>query len=55
MQTKGDLFIEGQWIKGEGAALESINPANNEVIWRGQVASHKQLEQAVGCLFHECR
>ena len=40
-------FINGVWGKGEGAAFNSTNPANNEELWQGSSASEKQVEEAI--------
>lgn len=47
MQTNPDQFIAGQWVAGNGVALESVNPATGEKLWRGNSADAKQIEQAV--------
>lgn len=41
------LYIEGQWIEGQGDSFESLNPCQGEVIWRGQSASLEQVNDAV--------
>ncbi|MCC5878421.1 MAG: succinylglutamate-semialdehyde dehydrogenase [Idiomarina sp.] len=46
-QTHASLWINGQWIAGEGELLKSIDPARNEVIWEGGCASPAQVEHAV--------
>ena len=40
-------FINGQWVAGQGSTLESVNPANNEVIWQGQTATPAQVDEAL--------
>jgi succinylglutamic semialdehyde dehydrogenase len=40
-------YIDGNWIKGTGAAFQSENPATGEVIWQGNAASGDQVAQAV--------
>ncbi|MCE9687010.1 succinylglutamate-semialdehyde dehydrogenase [Shewanella sp. AS16] len=40
-------YIQGQWLAGKGHELTSINPANGEVIWRGQAATAEQVNEAV--------
>lgn len=42
-----DLLINGSWVTGDGAPLQSINPANGELIWSGQSASGDQVSRAV--------
>ncbi len=41
------LFINGQWLAGEGHELTSKNPAKNEVIWAAKTATAEQVNQAV--------
>jgi len=40
-------YIAGQWLAGQGDALQSLNPVTQAVIWEGQGASAAQVEQAV--------
>ncbi|MDV7104248.1 succinylglutamate-semialdehyde dehydrogenase [Vibrio sp. TH_r3] len=40
-------WIDGQWIKGQGVAMESTSPYNGNVIWQGNSATSTQVEQAV--------
>jgi succinylglutamic semialdehyde dehydrogenase len=48
---KGQLFIDGQWCKGGGAAFDSINPAisalTDEPVWSGNGANSLQVNAAV--------
>lgn len=41
------LFINGQWLAGEGEAFQSIDPVNQRVLWEGQGASTAQVTAAV--------
>ncbi|MGB1239550.1 MAG: aldehyde dehydrogenase family protein, partial [Pseudomonadales bacterium] len=41
------LYINGQWLAGEGQSLTSLNPALGEAIWQGHAASSAQVEQAI--------
>ncbi|NVK40581.1 MAG: succinylglutamate-semialdehyde dehydrogenase [Oceanospirillaceae bacterium] len=41
------LFINGQWLAGDGADMESLNPANSQRIWRGRSATSEQVDDAV--------
>lgn len=41
------LFIEGQWVTGEGSYFESNSPASYQICWQGEAASISQVEQAV--------
>lgn len=47
MQTLEDLYISGEWVKGKGAELISVNPATNEMIWHGNSADSQQVDQAI--------
>lgn len=40
-------YIQGQWLAGEGHDVNSINPANGEVIWQGKTATPSQVNAAV--------
>lgn len=40
-------YIDGQWVAGFGETFESVNPANNDVIWSGQSASAVQVDEAM--------
>ncbi|MFB2778325.1 succinylglutamate-semialdehyde dehydrogenase [Shewanella mangrovisoli] len=40
-------FIKGQWQAGKGHDVTSSNPANGEIIWRGQTATADQVNAAV--------
>ncbi|QSX36630.1 succinylglutamate-semialdehyde dehydrogenase [Shewanella sedimentimangrovi] len=40
-------FIQGQWLAGEGKDMQSINPANGDVIWTGKSATPAQVDAAV--------
>ncbi|MEL4244902.1 succinylglutamate-semialdehyde dehydrogenase [Shewanella xiamenensis] len=40
-------FIKGQWHAGKGHNVTSSNPANGEIIWRGQTATADQVDAAV--------
>ena len=40
-------FIDGQWVAGLGATMESTDPAKNAVIWTGQAASDTQVDAAI--------
>ncbi len=41
------LFINGQWLAGQGAAFNSVNPATGDTLWTGQAASAEQVSSAV--------
>jgi succinylglutamic semialdehyde dehydrogenase len=40
-------FINGQWSAGQGSLFESVNPAKNVVIWKGNSASLSQVDEAM--------
>ncbi|MDF7760878.1 succinylglutamate-semialdehyde dehydrogenase [Kosakonia cowanii] len=40
------LWINGEWIKGQGARREKTNPVNHEVLWQGNDADSAQVEAA---------
>lgn len=40
-------FIDGQWLAGQGANFESIDPARNQAVWSGNAADEKQVDAAV--------
>ncbi len=41
------LLIGGEWLKGEGQSLCSLDPARNQEIWRADSASTEQVDLAV--------
>ncbi len=41
------LFIDGRWVRGQGAAFESTNPVSHASVWAGQAADTGQVAQAV--------
>ncbi|MEM9101926.1 MAG: succinylglutamate-semialdehyde dehydrogenase [Pseudomonadota bacterium] len=47
MNTQESLYIDGQWITGEGSAFESINPADNTTLWNKKSANEGQVDKAV--------
>jgi len=42
-----DVYVNGQWDKGEGEAFSSQCPASGETVWRGHGASERQVQSAV--------
>ncbi|MGD8172415.1 succinylglutamate-semialdehyde dehydrogenase [Vibrio sp. TRT 21S02] len=40
-------WIAGEWVAGQGEAMTSLAPYNNEVIWQGDSATPAQVEAAV--------
>ncbi|WMY72686.1 succinylglutamate-semialdehyde dehydrogenase [Buttiauxella selenatireducens] len=39
-------WINGQWISGQGEALQKHNPVNGDLLWEGVAADAQQVEQA---------
>lgn len=40
-------FIAGEWLAGEGHAVNSVDPAKKQQIWQGAAASESQVDSAV--------
>ncbi len=40
-------FINGQWVEGLGHAIDSTDPAKNQIIWTGKSASSEQVDAAI--------
>ncbi|QIZ77838.1 succinylglutamate-semialdehyde dehydrogenase [Ferrimonas lipolytica] len=40
-------FINGEWLDGQGPLFQSLNPANNLVVWQGNSANAAQVDNAV--------
>lgn len=40
-------WISGEWVTGEGEAMVSLSPVDNNEVWHGDMASASQVEQAV--------
>lgn len=47
MNNKYKMLIDGDFVSGAGAAFSVINPATEEDIYQGKMASTEQLDQAV--------
>ncbi len=45
LQSKGQ-YINGQWIKGDGNPLESLNPAYGSLLWVGTSATEQEISMA---------
>lgn len=43
--SKGQ-YINGQWVKGNGTTLESINPAYGTLLWQGLNATEQEVSAA---------
>ncbi|MBL8516986.1 MAG: succinylglutamate-semialdehyde dehydrogenase [Betaproteobacteria bacterium] len=42
-----DLFINGAWVAGSGAAFSSVNPVSGATAWSGRAADAAQVDTAV--------
>ncbi len=40
-------YIAGQWLAGQGEALQSLDPVSQAVVWQGQGATAEQVGHAV--------
>lgn len=40
-------YINGEWLAGEGHAIQSVDPAKNAIIWEGKSASPSQVDSAI--------
>ncbi|RJX72307.1 succinylglutamate-semialdehyde dehydrogenase [Vibrio sinensis] len=40
-------WIAGDWVQGQGEAMSSLSPYDDEVIWRGNSATPEQVDSAV--------
>lgn len=47
MSSMKSLFLNGEWLAGAGVAMESIDPAKNQVVWQGQAATAEQVDAAM--------
>lgn len=41
------LFINGEWLAGEGEQITSLNPATGDTAWQKQAASAAQVDAAI--------
>src|SRR5690554_680324 len=46
-KLSGNLYINGLWIQGHGASLESLQPVTGETVWDGNSASVEDVDAAV--------
>lgn len=44
---RGQHYIAGTWLEGQGSTFDSINPATLEIIWTGRAATALETQQAV--------
>ncbi len=47
MSLSGDLYVDGQWVKGEGTPFSSVNPATGDSLWDGCYASTTNIEASL--------
>lgn len=47
MKPLASHFINGEWVRGDGEELVSLNPGNGERIWQGITATQAQVDDAV--------
>ena len=47
MQGSQNLYLDGKWHAGDGEPLESVNPANGKVVWKGSATSSDQVKSAI--------
>ena len=40
-------LIDNQWLTGNGPTFNSLNPANNDILWQGQGADSQQIDDAI--------
>lgn len=41
------LFINGQWVSGQGDAFDSLNPVTQQAVWQGTSADENDVDAAV--------
>lgn len=42
-----DHYIQGSWVKGKGAPLDSLNPASEEVVYTTKTATQDEVDLAI--------
>ncbi|SAK47985.1 succinylglutamic semialdehyde dehydrogenase [Caballeronia hypogeia] len=47
MDISNQLYINGDWQEGKGAAFASRNPGTDETVWQGKSASAQDVDRAV--------
>ncbi|MEC7814726.1 MAG: succinylglutamate-semialdehyde dehydrogenase [Pseudomonadota bacterium] len=47
LNLSGQLYINGLWFQGHGAAFESIQPVTGDTVWDGQAAGMEDVDAAV--------
>lgn len=43
IQISKGQYVNGQWIKGDGTVLESLNPATGNLLWQGRNAVESEI------------
>lgn len=46
LMSSNGQYINGDWIKGKGIILESMNPAYGTVLWQGTMATEEEIDFA---------
>lgn len=41
------LYIDGNWVNGNGDLFTSVNPANQEIVWQGNSATQSDVNLAI--------
>lgn len=47
MQLTGQHYIDGRWVSRDKGPFISLNPLDNQIIWRGYCAEELEIEAAV--------
>jgi succinylglutamic semialdehyde dehydrogenase len=45
--TNASLYIDGQWLSGQGQAFDSINPVTQASVWQGNSATAEDVDLAI--------
>lgn len=45
--TRGQNWIQGEWVEGQGDPWQKISPAYEQVVWSGNFASTQQARDAI--------
>ena len=45
--SENSLYINGQWLAGNGPAFSSQNPSDGSTLWQGAAADATQVDAAV--------
>ncbi|WP_120429592.1 succinylglutamate-semialdehyde dehydrogenase [Acinetobacter baylyi] len=44
--SHANLWIDGNWVQGQGKSWNTSNPVSQQVVWQGNEATAQQVEQA---------